>query len=76
MAGLNGATGGDGDALASNAVDTAITITIRKISILVAVSGSVIVLSGMAMPVKRMSYTKKQGNGLRSASRTSHVSVV
>lgn len=76
LAGLSSAAGGEDDALTRHAVDEAITLTIRKIFILVAVAGAVVVLSSMAMPVERLFYTKKKGKGLRSARHKPRVSVV
>jgi MFS family permease len=76
LAGLSSGALLDGNGPMRDDVATALTDTISKVFILVAVAGAVVVLSGIAMPVERLFYKKKQTKGSRSAVFSRHTSKV
>ena len=55
--------GGDSSDLTRENMATALTDTISKTFILVAVAGAIVLLSGIVMPVERLFYKKKQSKG-------------
>ena len=76
LAGLSGGALLDDNGLTRDDLASALTDTIGKVFILVAVAGAVVVLSAITMPFERLFYKKKQSKGSHSAMFSRHISKV